>query len=145
MDEVITRSAEDPDLNFEQKSYDLLIFADILEHLYDPWQVLSRYATYLRPGGRLLTSIPNIQHWATVIRLLTGRWRYRDGGTLDRSHIRFFTRRTARELVQKAGLEIDKIKYGMGPECKIFNAMVLGSMTNFLTFQFLILAQRRET
>ncbi|MBN1999816.1 class I SAM-dependent methyltransferase [candidate division KSB1 bacterium] len=142
LDTVITASADQPDLTFQNGHFDLIIFGDILEHLYDPWDVLSRYVDYLRPGGRLLASIPNVQHWATVMRLLGGRWIYREGGTLDRSHIRFFTRRTVLDLIQQAGMEIVKIKYGMGPECKIFNAATLGLMTNFLTFQFLILAQK---
>jgi 2-polyprenyl-3-methyl-5-hydroxy-6-metoxy-1,4-benzoquinol methylase len=86
-------------------SYDSLLFLDVLEHLMDPREILAASRELLRPGGRALISIPNVAHWSLRYQLLRGRWRYRDNGLLDRTHLRFFTRSTALELAQEAGWE----------------------------------------
>src|ERR1700682_4152199 len=83
--------------------FDLIVFSDILEHLYDPKDVLRRHLALLQPGGRLLISTPNIAIWNVRLELLFGRFAYQETGTLDKTHIRFFTQRTIRELARAAG------------------------------------------
>jgi 2-polyprenyl-3-methyl-5-hydroxy-6-metoxy-1,4-benzoquinol methylase len=87
-------------------SYDSLVFLDVLEHLEDPWMVLRSAHRLLRPGGRIAVSVPNVAHWSVRKELLLGRWRYADNGLLDRTHLRFFTRETARSLLDDAGWRI---------------------------------------
>jgi Methionine biosynthesis protein MetW len=65
--------------------------------------VLEASRELLRPGGNALLSIPNVAHWSLRWELLRGRWRYRDNGLLDQTHLRFFTRATALELARDAG------------------------------------------
>jgi SAM-dependent methyltransferase len=85
-------------------SLDALVFGDVLEHLRDPWTALTRLSGLLRDGGTLVACIPNIGHWSVVAALMAGRFDYADEGLLDRTHLRFFTRRSILDLVRRAGL-----------------------------------------
>ena len=85
---------------------DCWIFADVLEHLYDPWSVLSRIRASIDPDGSVLACIPNAQHWMVQSRLNSGAFRYEDAGLLDRTHIRWFTRLTVGELFESCGFHI---------------------------------------
>jgi 2-polyprenyl-3-methyl-5-hydroxy-6-metoxy-1,4-benzoquinol methylase len=87
--------------------FDLIVFNDVLEHMLDPWSVLRRSRDLLVPGGQVVASIPSIQYAPVVWRLLRGRWDYTDEGTLDRTHVRFFTRRTMVEMFEQAGYDIE--------------------------------------
>ncbi|MBW3575156.1 MAG: class I SAM-dependent methyltransferase [Actinobacteria bacterium] len=84
--------------------YDVLITADILEHVRDPWSLLRRMTAVLAPGGQLVASIPNVRYLPVVADLMVrGRFEYRGDGVLDRTHLRFFTRRSIHQLVTDAG------------------------------------------
>jgi SAM-dependent methyltransferase len=85
-------------------SVDCLVYGDVLEHLTDPWRVLREHAAHLQPGGQVLACIPNVQHWTMVRNVLRGTWCYEDEGLLDRTHLRFFSLDTIRELFRQAGL-----------------------------------------
>ena len=85
---------------------DIIICADVLEHLRDPWTVLAWLRTLLAPGGRAVISVPNIAHWTARRALLRGRFDYADHGLLDRTHLRFFTRASAAELARRAGFAV---------------------------------------
>jgi 2-polyprenyl-3-methyl-5-hydroxy-6-metoxy-1,4-benzoquinol methylase len=91
------------------RSFDAVILSDVLEHLYDPGDVLRRYLEWLKPGGRVLISLPNAVVWTNRFEWAVGRVSYRDTGVMDRTHIRFFTFRTARELVQASGCRIEHV------------------------------------
>ncbi|MFO1059977.1 MAG: class I SAM-dependent methyltransferase [Dongiaceae bacterium] len=86
------------------RRFDLVLFADVLEHVGDPLAVLRLYTGYLAPGGRIVVSLPNIASWDRRLALLCGRFDYADSGIMDRTHLRFFTFRTAELLVREAGL-----------------------------------------
>jgi len=89
--------------------FDAVVFSDVLEHVYDPRTVLERYLELVRPGGRVFVSVPNAVVWTNRFRWLAGRVRYEDTGIMDRTHIRFFTFETARELVASAGCRVDHV------------------------------------
>lgn len=85
-------------------SLDLVLCLDILEHLVDPWTEVRRIAPLVRPGGRLLVSVPNVRNWKFLWRLFArGDFHYTDAGILDRTHLRFFTPETAVELACAGG------------------------------------------
>ncbi len=86
-------------------TYDTVLFGDTLEHLADPAAVLAALRPKLRGDRRLVISVPNIANWAIRASLLAGRFDYRDRGILDRTHLRFFTERTVRELLDSAGFD----------------------------------------
>jgi SAM-dependent methyltransferase len=88
---------------------DCVIFADVLEHVVDPWGALRLWQQALKPGGTVVISLPNASHREVMSELVQGRLRYKDAGVLDRTHLRFFTRETAIELVEQAGLRIKSI------------------------------------
>jgi len=87
--------------------FDVIIFADILEHLTDPRPVFDRFTRFLTPGGVVVVSVPNVAHWYMRFTLLLGRFDYADRGILDRTHLRFFTRRMARRFLEEAGFRIE--------------------------------------
>lgn len=93
----------------KNEKFDLIIFADILEHIYNPLELLQKYSCFLKPNGQIITSIPNVATWNVRFSLLFGSFTYKDTGTLDRTHIRFFTRRTAQNLIQNAGYKIIRL------------------------------------
>ena len=97
-----------------RSKFDVIVFSDILEHLYDPFDVLVRHYRLLAPGGQVLISIPNVAIWNVRLELLVGRFEYQDTGTLDRTHIRFFTRRTFLQFARKAGLDIHRSRISPG-------------------------------
>jgi 2-polyprenyl-3-methyl-5-hydroxy-6-metoxy-1,4-benzoquinol methylase len=86
--------------------FDDIIFADVLEHLVDPWNVLRQMRPLLAPQGHVLLSMPNVAHWTVRLNLLRGRFDYTDGYLMDRTHLRWFTFRTACELAQQAGYRV---------------------------------------
>lgn len=92
-----------------ESRFDYIIFADVLEHLTDPWSVLASYRHYLKPGGTVVASIPNIRFYAVIARLLFNRWGYRESGILDSTHLRFFTLPTIREMFERAGYCVERI------------------------------------
>jgi len=98
----------------EGRRFDVIIFADVLEHLAWPIGVLRSYLDLLKDGGRVIVSLPNVGLWSVRLNLLLGRFRYEETGVLDRTHLRFFTRRTAREMIESTGLEVIRRTYNPG-------------------------------
>jgi 2-polyprenyl-3-methyl-5-hydroxy-6-metoxy-1,4-benzoquinol methylase len=96
------------------RRFDVIIFADVLEHLAWPIGVLRSYLDLLKDGGSLIVSLPNVGLWSVRLNLLLGRFHYEETGVLDRTHLRFFTRRTAREMIESMGLEIARRTYNPG-------------------------------
>ncbi len=94
---------------FSNRHYDCLVFADILEHLINPWPVLKKFVSVLSDDGVVVASIPNIAHPHIISQLRRGLLRYRQAGLLDITHLRFFTKTTIGQLFYKAGLKIVKI------------------------------------
>lgn len=94
-------------LPFSKDEFDCIICNDVLEHLRDPWASLDKLCGYLTLGGYLVASIPNVRYFEVMKELLIHRlWRYQEEGVLDRTHLRFFTDRTIRNLFEQAGLQI---------------------------------------
>ena len=94
--------------------FDVILFSDMLEHLQDPLDVLKRHYRLLAPGGRVLISLPNVAIWNVRLALLAGRFEYRDTGTLDRTHLRFFTRHSFRQFLSEAGLAVNRYRITPG-------------------------------
>lgn len=89
---------------------DCVIFADVLEHLVDPWTTFRRWCAGLRPGAVVVVSLPNVGHHSVTIPLWKGRWDYGKEGLLDRTHLRFFTRQTSLDLFQESGLQVEHMQ-----------------------------------
>lgn len=108
LDHVIAEPLELALSQLEDASFDCIIANDVLEHIQEPWDALTALRRVLAPGGRFVASIPNVRH-ITVVRALwvDGRWDYDDTGILDRTHLRFFTPSTMREMFARTGYEVE--------------------------------------
>lgn len=88
--------------------FDTILCLDVLEHLVDPWAAVSRCRDLLAQGGILIVSVPNLRHWRVTVPLLFfGKFNLRDSGIMDRTHLRWFVRDTAIELVSQEGLKLE--------------------------------------
>jgi SAM-dependent methyltransferase len=96
------------------QNFDIILFADVLEHTLDPLSVLIFYLRFLKPGGRIVVSLPNIACWDRRLALLFGHFDYTDSGIMDRTHLRFFTFSTAQALLREAGLAICSVRHAPG-------------------------------
>jgi len=84
--------------------FDLIVCADVLEHLIDPWTVLGQLRGVADPGATLVLSIPNIRHYRALLQIAFGAgFRYEAEGPFDKTHIRFFTRANLVEMLGSTG------------------------------------------
>lgn len=88
---------------------DCVILADVVEHLMDPWQTVQKWSEALSPAGIMIVSLPNVMHKSIISGLLRFRWDYQDAGILDRTHLRFFTRKTAMEMLEQTGMRVTQM------------------------------------
>jgi methionine biosynthesis protein MetW len=94
--------------------FDHIVLADVLEHTADPETLLQRSIPLLGPDGTAIVSLPNVVSLMARLRLMLGIWRYQDNGIFDRTHLRFFTFRSARELLLSSDLEVRRQAF-VGP------------------------------
>ena len=85
---------------------DCWVFGDVLEHLVDPWTLLTKVKRTLSINGCVVACIPNMQHWSIQLKLNCGMLQYETTGLLDKTHLRWFTRITIIELFKSAGFKI---------------------------------------
>jgi SAM-dependent methyltransferase len=144
LDCVVQADVEVDGFPFPADSFDAILFADVLEHLVDPWRVLREAAGVLAPGGVVVASIPNLQHQDVLWRLLRGRWEYRERGITDFGHLRFFTLHTIRGLFSQAGLHIDHVGhlYRRSAWRAFLCWLTAGVARAFLTRQYLVVGRK---
>lgn len=132
----------------DPQGYDAILCADIIEHLRDPVAALARLRPHLKEDGKLVISVPNIANWSMRLTHLAGRWDYQERGLMDRTHLRFFTHRSIRQVVADAGyrvLDVDVSVPLPALRREPFNrfAHALGRLwKNFLGYQFIVTARR---
>ena len=115
--------------NLDDRAFDGLfpadcwIFADVLEHLVDPWSVLRRIRSRISAGASIVACLPNVQHWSMQANINRGHFVYEDSGLLDRTHLRWFTRLSMADLFQSTGFRVaegaGRIYSHMEPGAKI--------------------------
>ena len=105
--QVIVGNIEDDNIfNKIDTMFDVIIFADVLEHLAAPDKILLKIKKFLKSDGFILISIPNIAYWRIRKNLLFGKFEYTDEGILDKTHLRFFTLKTTKRMIQDCGYTI---------------------------------------
>ena len=144
LDQVVTGNVESlPDRDLPG-DLDLVLCLDVLEHLIDPWAVVRRLKAKLRPGGAVIACIPNIRHLGTLgPLLLNGRFDYASSGTLDRGHLRFFTRASVRALFEEAGFAVTRIDAPVLGKSALLDTITLGFARDLCAYRFLIRAEVR--
>jgi methionine biosynthesis protein MetW len=86
--------------------FDVVMFADVLEHVAAPENFLQLAHRALLPGGRVIASVPNVAHWSVRWDLLRGRFEYQPSGIRDATHLRWFTAASVRQLFESSGLRV---------------------------------------
>ena len=146
VDRVIQGSIETIDLASWTECFDLILCLDVLEHLNDPWEIIERLGHLLKPNGRLVASIPNIRHISVLVPLIfRGEWTYRERGILDKTHLRFFTKKSAIHLMTCGGLTMTYVKelglQGKSVSSKL-DKLTGGMLRGFLASQYLIAVEK---
>ena len=148
LDEVICTNLNQVQVDEVLKAYrknyfDYIVCADVLEHLIDPWEIIEALTEYLKPDGKIVVSIPNVRHWSVVSQLIfRGLWEYQKAGIMDKTHLRFFTQRSALDLIRNANLRIISNKQLIGGKSCLLNRMSFGLMGEFLAVQFVMVGQK---
>lgn len=105
--EVVVGDIESVSLPWQPQSFDALLMSEVLEHLSDPWGVLRKLRPLLKPGARVFASSPNVSHHTILRSLLRGRWELTDQGTMDRTHLRWFTPSSYAQMFENSGYLVD--------------------------------------
>ncbi|MBI5057042.1 MAG: glycosyltransferase [Nitrospirae bacterium] len=112
---LISGNIEDMELDFDEGYFDCIVLADILEHLKDPLLTLKKLKKYVSASGVIVASIPNIRYWGIVNMLIEGHWKYGEYGILDKTHLRFFTKKEMEKLFADAGFQVTDINANIDP------------------------------
>lgn len=145
LDKVILGDIEKIDLPFESEYFDYIIYGDVLEHLTDPWFILSKNSKYLKKNGFVIASIPNVRHYSIIKDLVfKGKWPYVEEGIICKSHLRFFTLSEIKDLFAGSGYKITEIKRNLSVTKAIanINRVFRYAFNEFLTRLYLIKAQK---
>lgn len=133
-------------LKLEPNSLDLVLCLDVLEHLVDPWSVMGEIERVLKPEAYIIASIPNMRTAKVLFQLvIRGKFEYADQGIMDRTHLRWFTRKSAVKLLRSEKLNhIRTIPSPLAPGSKSYwvNKCTFGIFREFFTEQYLVMAQK---
>lgn len=122
--------------------YELVVMADVLEHLVDPWTALRQLRARTAAGCRLLLSVPNVRHYKVSLPLLLkGEFRYADQGIMDRTHLHFFTRGSLIETLAECGWRSRAIGSNMKKRYRK-PWMPTRWLEPFVAVQYLVLAEQ---
>jgi len=144
LDRVIVGDIEKLELPFAKEYFDCILMGDVLEHLIDPWSCLKRLKEYLKPSGSVIASIPNVNHWRVLKNLiLHDKWEYVTAGTLDRTHLRFFTKKTIIRMFTECGYGITYLGKNSSakPGVRLFDRLTIESFERFLAGQYIVRAR----
>lgn len=112
---VLQGDVESLVLPFDGGYFDCIVLADVLEHLRDPLSTMIKLHRYLSDSGTIVASIPNVRFFEVIRRLAEGRWEYEEFGILDKTHLRFFTKKEIEVLFSRAGLELTGVSENLSP------------------------------
>lgn len=104
----------DEDLVAELGKFDVITSSDVLEHVLDPGDMLRLFAKALKPGGRVIVSVPNVAHWSVRLSLLFGRFDYQASGIMDATHVRWFTTKSLVQLFERSGFKVSYVGHTAG-------------------------------
>jgi 2-polyprenyl-3-methyl-5-hydroxy-6-metoxy-1,4-benzoquinol methylase len=143
LDRVHVGDALAMDGRLGSQTFDLIVLNDVLEHFLEPGELLRSYSKRLTSGGSFFLTVPNVRHWSVVAPLLLrGQWEYADWGILDRTHFRFYTRRSLEAMVQSFGLGVRACTMHIDPGTRsaLANRLTLGLAREFLAPHIVIVA-----
>jgi 2-polyprenyl-3-methyl-5-hydroxy-6-metoxy-1,4-benzoquinol methylase len=148
IDRFIICDIEKDDLDLSSGYFDVILMGDVLEHLIDPWNVIGKLSHFLKPGGLMIASVPNIRYYPAMIKVfLKGSFEYEQSGTFDKTHLRFFCKKDLIELFKQPGLNfhsITSINNFQNSKSKgyLFNLLTNGLFEEFLSQQYVITVKK---
>lgn len=134
--EVFTGDLETVEPKVKENYFDYIVFGDVLEHLKDPQKILEKYQKFLKPNGRIIISLPNIAFIKIRLGLLFGKFNYTKVEILDETHLRFYTKYSARKMIETAGLKVEKIT----PAGKMIHFLKI--FPTLFAFQFVFICRK---
>lgn len=137
LDKFIKGNIEVIDLPYKDY-FDVIICADVLEHLVDPWATLAKIKGYLKKDGKIILSVPNFREIKTVVKVIRGDFGYEDFGVLDKTHLRFFAKKNIIDMARGCGLEIERVSTDMSRNRRLLNALTLGLFKDFFVVQYVM-------
>ncbi|MBK9079263.1 MAG: class I SAM-dependent methyltransferase [Hyphomicrobium sp.] len=145
LSEVIVGNVETLQLDWQPATFDAIILSEVLEHLVEPGEVLKRLARYVRPGGMLLASSPNISHWRVIRELVMGRFQLADQGVFDRTHLRWFTPGTFADLADTAGFDVEELGpvTAFSTRTELISKLTGGRFDHLFMTQIAMIARKR--
>lgn len=147
-DSVIIGDVEQQE--FSANKYDIVIFADVLEHLIDPKKVIEKIIPSLKEGGTIVCSIPNVRHIKALYKIyIKGSFKYDAHGLFDKTHYRFFCKSDMKELLNFPGkLKLKSVistnKY-VNTKASLLDKLTFGFFSEFLTTQYILIAEETRT
>lgn len=149
LDKVINDIFSGDLTEIKDKSFDVICFNDVLEHLANPEEILELCRDKLTEKGIVVASIPNILFFHTMVDIIIRQdWKYADAGILDRTHLRFFTKKSIARMFENSGYEIIRmsgINASAGIKYKLANFLLLNHLKDWKYLQFAVQAKRKRT
>ena len=107
LDTVFIGKCEDFIENLPDNYFDVIYFNDVLEHLVDPYWVLNIIKNKLSKKGIVVSSLPNVRFYKSFMKVVLHKdWKYEDYGNMDRTHLRFFTKKSIKRMYEELGFEV---------------------------------------
>jgi 2-polyprenyl-3-methyl-5-hydroxy-6-metoxy-1,4-benzoquinol methylase len=132
--------------DIERSYFDVVICADVLEHLVDPWSVLKELHERMVEGGTLVVSLPNFRNHRVLRKLIVGgSFEYADSGILDKTHLRFFCKKDIIEMLESCSFKVEFIKEHMGAygvRHKLADGITLKLLHDFFVFQYVVVVRK---
>jgi 2-polyprenyl-3-methyl-5-hydroxy-6-metoxy-1,4-benzoquinol methylase len=143
LDEFYIADVEQLNLNLVNKQFDVLILGDVLEHLRNPWQVYEYLLQFVKPGGTVIVSVPNIRFFKVMFQVIfQGDFKYTESGIMDRTHLRFFCKKNILALVSLSNTKVQSYfpSFRLQNQWKLFwaNRVTLGLFEQFFTIQHIV-------
>jgi 2-polyprenyl-3-methyl-5-hydroxy-6-metoxy-1,4-benzoquinol methylase len=144
LDRVIVGDVETTAIPCADGYFDCILCADVLEHLRDPWSTLRSLQRVLQPAGAIVLSLPNVRQLVPILRIIFDRFEYETEGVCDRTHLRFFTLHTIRQMLQETGYRVEHLvaKRRKGWKWKSLQVATLGLVRPFTIDQYLVVARK---
>jgi 2-polyprenyl-3-methyl-5-hydroxy-6-metoxy-1,4-benzoquinol methylase len=152
IDKFQIANIEQEDIQAKEEYFDIIICADVLEHLVDPWSLVDKLSNYLKKDGLLIVSIPNIREWKTLGKIIfKGDFCYQlSGGIMDKTHLRFFCKKNICQMLNTRILSTIYSKPNFmlkvvpeGKKRRILNLLTFRLFEDFLAIQYLFIARKK--
>jgi 2-polyprenyl-3-methyl-5-hydroxy-6-metoxy-1,4-benzoquinol methylase len=134
-------------LDYDKNLFDVIIMGDVVEHLINPMDTLKKLLPFLKKGGQIHVTVPNVRHWEVVVNLLfKDEWEYKDSGILDYTHIRFFTKKSFVKMLNRiANVHVVKTERVIQKLSKsdVINKFTIGLFSGFLASHTFVTIEKR--